>query len=335
MYKRDIVLIGASAGGLSALSKLLPRLPPDLAAAVFVTVHLSPHTPTQLPDILRRVASLTVVAASDGAPIRSGSVTVAVADHHLLLEPDCVRLTRGPRESRARPSIDAMFRSAALHFGPRCIGVVLTGMLDDGTAGLWAVKDRGGIAVVQSPQEAEYPSMPSSAIQHVEVDHIVKLADIPALLASLTQQAVDPAAGRQARRSLSIESSIAAGENPLAAGITSLGVLSPNTCPHCHGAMFQIKEGSFTRYRCHTGHAFAPKSLMADLDITIDEGLWSVLRAIDERLFLLRELQSDANARGDTHAAQEYARQAEDAQLRANDIRRLLLDPAALPHRVA
>jgi hypothetical protein len=170
-----IIVVGASAGGVSALTILVRGLPPNLNAAVYVVLHVPPHSPSHLSEFLGRCTRLPVSAACDGGPLRAGTIVVARADHHLMIERDRIRVTRGPIESRARPSIDVLFRSAAAAHGRRVIGVVLTGMLDDGTAGLWAVKDRGGVALVQDPASAEFPAMPQSAIANVEIDRVVAL----------------------------------------------------------------------------------------------------------------------------------------------------------------
>ncbi|MBV9697331.1 MAG: chemotaxis protein CheB, partial [Gammaproteobacteria bacterium] len=176
--RRDLIVIGASAGGVEALSELVGHLPQDLAAAVVLVLHTSPDHPSLLASILGGKSTLPVHEAQAGQKLEPGTVYVAVPDRHLMIEGNRLRLTRGPRESRARPSIDVLFRSAALARGPGTIGVVLTGALDDGTAGLWAIKDRGGVTVVQSPHEAAYPSMPQSALRHVAVDHVVPVRDM-------------------------------------------------------------------------------------------------------------------------------------------------------------
>ena len=186
MIKRDIIVIGASAGGLQALSALLGKLPKDLQASVFVVWHISPNHRSILPGVLSRAGKLPATHAVDGEPIRPGRIYVARPAYHLVLEVDRVRLTKGPKENRFRPAVDTLFRSAAYAFGPRVIGVVLTGALDDGTAGLWSIKDRGGIAIVQDPEEAENPSMPASAKQHVEIDYCIPIAQIAETLIHLT-----------------------------------------------------------------------------------------------------------------------------------------------------
>jgi two-component system chemotaxis response regulator CheB len=324
---RDIIVVGASSGALEALTRFVPLLPVDLRAAIFIVVHLPPTPPSILHEILQPKSHWPVLPAVNGMAVRHGVITVAVNDHHLLFEKNSLRLARGPRENRARPSIDACLRSAALEFGPRVIGVVLTGNLDDGTAGLWAVKDRGGVTITQSPEEAAFPSMPRNALANAPVDHVVTVAELAGVLAKLTQEPVAPAGLMSGAHGLAIENRIAAAENAMAAGILSLGSPSVNTCPHCHGTLMEVHDSGPLRFRCHTGHAYSPESLLVDLDHTIDDGLWSVLRAIDERQMLLDKLIRSAKIVGDQSTAQEYARQSEDARMRGNEIRALVMGP--------
>ena len=190
MANRDIIVMGASAGGLPAFNGIIKQLPHDLNAAVFIVWHVSPYSRSMLPEILSRAGKLEVKHPADGESIQPGKIYVARPDRHLLLEAGRVRLTKGPKENRFRPAVDPLFRSAAYAYGARVVGVVLTGALDDGTAGLWAIKDRGGIAVVQDPAEAEQPSMPSSALNNVQVDYCLPLSEIPPLVVTLTQQSV-------------------------------------------------------------------------------------------------------------------------------------------------
>jgi two-component system chemotaxis response regulator CheB len=326
-HSRDIIVIGASSGGVEALLKLMPILPEDLAAAIYIVMHVPATPPSILHSILQPRSRWPVLPAIDGALVRHGVITVAVSDYHMLFDQGRLRLTRGPRENRSRPSIDAALRSAALEYGPRCIGVVLTGNLDDGTAGLWMVKDRGGVTIAQDPDEAPYPSMPLSAIAHAQVDHRVRLAELPDLFAKLTSAPVGAPSPVSMAEGLAIEHRIAMGDNAMANGVLSLGSPSMNTCPHCHGTVMEVHGAGPLRYRCHTGHAFGPDSLLADIDRTIDDGLWTVLRSIDERQMLLEKLIQSAQVRGDESSAQEFARQAEDARQRGNEIRALVMEP--------
>src|ERR1700712_133864 len=185
-----IIVMGTSAGGVPALCKLVADLPATLGAAVYIVMHIAPESPSYLQEILQRHTSLPVSAATDGEPIRIGHIVVGSADRHLMIDEHRIRVTRGPKESRARPAIDVLFRSAAAAHGTRVIGVVLTGALDDGTAGLWAIKDRGGIALVQDPDDAEHSSMPASAVRHVDVDRVLPLQGMAAEIISRVAQPI-------------------------------------------------------------------------------------------------------------------------------------------------
>jgi two-component system chemotaxis response regulator CheB len=182
MLGRDIIVVGASSGGVEALIRIVAALPPDLPAAMFIVLHRPRVGPNLLAQILQNVSPLTVADAVDGQAITKGHVYVGPPDRHLLIEQERLRLSRGPKENHSRPAIDPLFRSAAYTYGSRVIGVVLTGNLDDGMAGLWAIKDRGGIAIVQDPKEALFPSMPSSALANVEVDYCLRLDEIAPIL---------------------------------------------------------------------------------------------------------------------------------------------------------
>src|SRR4051812_28114126 len=264
MPGHDIIVVGASAGGMEALAEVARGLPADLPAAVFVVWHLAPGSLGVLPRVLGEAGPLPAANAADGEEVRPGRVYVAPPDRHLVLEPGRVRVTRGPRENRFRPAVDPLFRSAALASGPRVVGVVLTGALDDGTAGLWAVKARGGVAVVQDPAEATFPWMPRSALAHVRVDHVLPLAHIPPLLARLARGGPAPAEGSPVPEQMGVEARIALGDNALQAGVMGLGPPSPYTCPECHGTLLQMKTGGLLRFRCHTGHAYTLSSLLAE-----------------------------------------------------------------------
>ncbi len=190
MSKRDIIVIGASAGGTSALKQLIAQLPDDFLGTLFIVLHISPEHRNVLPQILARLCPLPVVQATDSEAIQPSRIYVAPPDHHLIVEQGHVRVTRGPKENRFRPSVDVLFRSAAHAYGQRVIGVILTGALDDGAAGLEAVKERGGIAVVQDPFDALYPSMPIQAMKAVAVDHCVPITELGSVLVSLANEAI-------------------------------------------------------------------------------------------------------------------------------------------------
>ena len=332
--KRNIVVIGASAGGVEALREFFHALPADLPAAFLVVLHIPADTPSQLDRVLRASTPLAVKIAQAGEAISNGQVYVASADRHLMLTPQGIRLSRGPKEGRFRPSIDVLFRSAATAFGPRVIGVVLSGALDDGTAGLWAIKDHHGLALVQDPDEAMYSSMPQSAITHVQVDLVGTLQALAARVGELVGTTA-PEAIPMANTQLALENHIAMEGNALKAGVMNLGKISKYTCPDCHGVLVQIEEGPIVRFRCHTGHAFSLKSLLAQVNEAIDTGLWATLRAVEERVMLLRQMQALAQRSGALEEAAEWGSQADQSEKRLQPLRELVLDPEFFGHTPA
>jgi two-component system, chemotaxis family, protein-glutamate methylesterase/glutaminase len=220
--------------------------------------------------------------------LERGRVYVAPPDHHLILRADRVLLTHAPRENHSRPAIDPLFRSAALAYGSRVIGVVLSGRLDDGAAGLWAVKERGGIAIVQDPDDAAHAEMPRNALAYTKADHVVTATDMGPLLARLVGEAVPTSVGA-APRALELEVKIAMEANALEEGVLTLGPPTPYTCPECHGVLARVEQGGISRFRCHTGHAFSLDSLLASVTEKAEETLWSALRAVEETVILLGE----------------------------------------------
>lgn len=321
MAHRDIVVIGASAGGVEALQKLLGGLLPTLPVAVFVVLHMPPYQRSELAAILARATAWPVVEASDGAPVVRGKVCVAVPDHHLLFDQERLRVTRGPKENRTRPAIDVLFRSAAFNFGPRVIGIILTGTLDDGTAGLWAVKDRGGIAIVQSPAEAVFASMPESALRHVAVDVVLPILDISAAIATFAAETL-PETERPAAPLMEIETRIAMNEDALNDGELQLGPLSRYTCPECNGTLVRLVEESVVRYRCHVGHAYSEQTLLGQVTEQVDIAFSQALRAIEDRMLLLRDFKQQATV---ADVVERYAKLITENEKLAREVRALLV----------
>lgn len=249
---RSIVVIGASAGGVEALKYLVAELPLDLQAAVFIVLHVGPSS--HLAEILDRAAPLPAADAISGEEIRNGSIYVAPPGNHMLVHEGHLLLRRGPRENLARPAIDPLFRSAACSYGARVIGVVLTGSLSDGTAGLRAIKACGGVSVVQDPADAIVPDMPLSAMRNVEIDHCVPLAQMARLLIKLVGE--DAGQTPEIPSRIRLEAAIAAQEYGSMKTEEKLGTPSVFICPECHGPLWEIEDGPLIRYRCHTGHAF-------------------------------------------------------------------------------
>jgi two-component system chemotaxis response regulator CheB len=322
---RWVVAVGASAGGVEALRDFFAQVPRDIDAAFLVVMHIPPHSPSQLHQVLGGCTSLEVCAAGDRQRLKAGHVYVARADLHLMTEGDVIRLTRGPKECRARPSVDVLLRSAAVSHGPRAVGIVLSGMLDDGTAGLWAIKDAGGTALVQDPAEALYPSMPQSAIDHVDVDVVAPVRELARAVGRIAAEP-EPASTASVSPFHATENEVANEGNALALGVLKMGEVSSYTCPDCHGVLVQIREGAILRFRCHTGHAFSLLTLLAEVGESIDKGLWDTIRAVEERLLLLRQLQELSDKAGRTKEAREYDTLAHETELRIQPLRALALD---------
>ena len=325
MRQRDIIVIGASAGGLEPLRTLAGALPATFPAALFVVVHSAADSPSLLATILDHASPLPAAQAADRAPIRSGRIYVAPPDHHLLLEAGWMRLTRGPKENRFRPAVDPLFRSAAYAFGPRVIGVVLSGMLDDGTAGLWAVKDRGGVAIVQEPTDAHYPSMPQSALRHVAVDYRLPVKEMGAMLERLVRTPLAEEGEVPMPEALAVETRIAMEDNALQSGVLRFGQPSLYSCPECHGVLMQIKEGNIVRFRCHTGHAYSPGAMLAEVDEGIGLGLWNAVRTMSEKALLLRQMAEQEDANQTSEWAQRLLEKADEVERRAEVVRQVAL----------
>ena len=324
MPDHDIVVVGASAGGVEALVGLAAALPADLPAAVFVVLHVPATGTSALPGILTRHGPLLASHVKDGEPIEHGHIYVAPPDHHLLVRQGHVHLSRGPRENGHRPAVDPLFRSAAREYATRVVGVVLSGALDDGTAGLLAIKSRGGIAVVQDPEDALYSGMPGNALQVVEVDHVVPAGAIGELLARLvTEPAGEPPGPVPADMKVEVEVegfSLEAmeGEHP--------GEPSGFSCPDCNGVLWGIQDGGMQRFRCRVGHAWSPESLLARQSDSLEAALWIALRSLEERAALARRLAEPARDRGHRITATRFEEQASEAQNAARVVRDLLLD---------
>jgi two-component system chemotaxis response regulator CheB len=236
---RHIVVIGASSGGLDAVRSILQKLGPDFPAPICVVIHMYAQSPPDvLSSVLKRATSLRVLTASEGAPLKKGFVYVAPPDQHMIVDQGVVRLSHGPKENRFRPAIDPLFRSAAQAYGANAIGVVLSGNLDDGTSGLAAIKQAGGLAVVQDPADASYPSMPENAARHVKVDYCVPVAQVPAVLTKLASTA--PSKEGTARVSPEIKTEVAIAQEPNVMAITSIAEPSPYACPECHGVLLRM-----------------------------------------------------------------------------------------------
>ena len=324
MAGRDVVVVGASAGGVEALMGLVRALPADLPAAVFVVLHVPPTGTSLLPEILSRRGPLPARHPADGEAFRPGQIYVAPPDRHLLVQRGRVCLTRGPRENRARPAVDPLFRSAARAYGPRAVGVVLSGTLDDGTAGLLAVRSRGGVGIAQDPTEALFPSMPLSCIEHGAVDLTLPVADIAATLAHLARE--DVAAGDlgPVPRDLDLEVEMAETDAGTAAHDVHPGQPSALACPDCGGVLWELQDGGPLRFRCRVGHAYSTDSLLAQQTEALEDALWAALRGLEEQAALARRLVERADGRRQPTVAARFAEQERAAAERAAVVQRAL-----------
>lgn len=322
MTTRDIVVVGASAGGIPTLKTLVGSLPADFPAAMFIVQHMSPEAKSVLPEILARAGPLPVSSASDNEEIQLGHIYVAPPNCHLLVEPEQVRVVRGPRENRHRPSVDVLFRSAAWAFGPRVVGVVLTGYLDDGTAGLWAIKTCGGVTVVQDPFDALHQAMPESAAKAVDVDYSLPVSQIAPLLVQLAHEPIDPLREFARPSTIKTEIEFAKMDRDIT-DMNTLGTLSPFTCPACRGALWELQDGDILRYRCHTGHAYSKESLLSDQTTAVEDALYAALRAVEEKSTALRRL-SERHAGHSEPLEKDYRNKASELDETAQVLRSLL-----------
>ena len=321
-----IVVIGASAGGIEAIARILAELPADVAAAFFVVVHLNASVPSMLSSVLGRKTRLEVVAARDGMKIRCGTVYTATPDRHLLIEPEGIRLGRGARENNVRPAVDPLFRTAAETYGPQVIGVVLSGNLDDGTTGLAEIKRQGGVAIVQEVEDALYPGMPASALQEVpDVDYVVPASAMAGLiteLAGTNDREVELVANRWISPDVARggERPVSSDEREAADG----GDRSSFGCPACGGVLWEVRDGEIVRYRCRVGHMFSDEALLAAQTENLETALWSALRALEEAAEQSGALAARMRARGHAQLADRFTRQAQDALRRAAIVREAL-----------
>jgi two-component system chemotaxis response regulator CheB len=297
-----IIAIGASQGGVQALRTLVAGLPPDFSAPVLVVQHIG-ATESILPSLLNDVGALEAAFAVHREPLAAGRIYVAPPDHHMLVSDGRVELTRGPRENWARPAVDPLFRSIAHHYGPDGIGIVLSGRLNDGTSGLYELKRQGGIALVQTPSEAEAPDMPQSALENVSVDYCLPVAEMPRLLLRLaaeTSRVTIPFFARD--RAMEQEQ--------------KLSQPSAQTCPECGGAMREEKQGGLTRFRCHIGHVMTAEVLAATQLEELENAISSVVRTLNERRALCLDLADKQESKGNLRAAEMWRHAAEEAERR-------------------
>lgn len=324
---RDIVVVGASAGGVETLRTFVAGLDPELPASVLVVLHFPATSPSMLPSILDRAGALPAVTARERETLSPGRILVPPPDYHLIVIDDHATVTRGPRENGFRPAIDVLFRSAARAGGPRVIGVILSGMLDDGTAGMLNLRQRGGLVLAQSPQDAIYPSMPASVIQHVGADRIGTATELAAAVNELVRSPEPRATAPEPSGILTSEVEIAdmsrsAFENP-----DRPGRPSGYSCPDCNGSLFEIDDVGLLRFRCRVGHAWSSLALMAAQSEALESALWMAFRSLEEKAALSCQLADRAAERGNTLSQRRYLEKAEEASRSATLLQQLLEQP--------
>lgn len=323
MTNRDIIVIGCSAGGVEALPRLVQQLPADLAASVMIVQHMGPQRETYLVDILQRQSKLPVAWAEQGAKVVPGRILVCPPDVHLLFSDDHVMLARSARENHSRPSIDKLFRSAAATYAGRTIAVLLTGMLFDGIAGLAAVCTAGGFTIIQDPRDAQFPDLPTHALEVIVPDRTLPLDQIAAAVREAVTESA-PAATVPA-------------EVLIAAQIDATGCATPElmhrlgpqvaiSCPDCHGPMWKVGDEKARRFRCYLGHVNAAQDLIHETTVELESALWSAVRALNDRAATLETLASDAKRVGNAQTAAAYAERGREARVHAEIARKFMLD---------
>ena len=312
---RHLVVVGGSAGGVEALRVLVRQLPAELPAAVAVVVHGGSSGDDRLAVLVSRWGQLEATMANDGEAIKGSHIYVAPNGRHLVIDDSHLRLSFAAEENRARPSIDVLFRSAATQFGANCIGVILSGALDDGSAGLNAIREAGGRTLVQDPREALFPEMPTNAISYalpravlpvVELAHeIVRFVSDPSATRGVVMRADDRAEAEEDAHETERVSSL--------------------TCPQCHGAVWEREVGGLLQYRCRTGHVFGQDTMVSEQDRMVEDALWAAVRALEERSAMSRRLAERFELRGDGAGAARCLRQAAVAKRRADTLRATVL----------
>lgn len=312
--QKTIIVIGASIGGVGALHALAAGLPADLPAAVCVVLHIGAHK-SELPNLLSHAGALPAIHPQNGDTILAGHIYVAPPDHHLTVGPGILRLTKGPRENWARPAIDPLFRTAAHAYGPNVIGVILTGALNDGTAGLYAIKEQGGTTIVQDPADAVNASMPRSALAHVAIDHCLPLAGLPQLLVRLALARADlstqePALATPRGGEMTADYTH---DQPVAI-----------TCPDCGGALRRTELGSLTQFRCHIGHIYTAEVMMEAQSVATERSLEAAMRSLGERAELCRQMAEKAQSANDSSDLAHWEAAKREARGQATALQKLL-----------
>jgi two-component system chemotaxis response regulator CheB len=320
MSGHDMIVIGASAGGVETLKELVSGLPADLPAVIFIVLHVSSHGTSVLPHILSRAGLLPAHHAYDGEVFKPGNIYVAPPNHHLLVKPGHIKLNQGPKENGHRPAVDVLFRTSARTYGPRVIGVVLSGVLDDGSAGVISIKREKGIVVVQDPADAMYPGMPQSAIEADHPDYVVPLSEMASLLTQLARTEIPEEV--EVKNDIDVTELDKSGKLVPEPG----GTPSTYVCPDCGGVLMEYHDGHLFRFRCQVGHAYSAEILIAEQSEALEDALWMALRTLQENIKLTRRLAERAEARGHQESRAAYMEKVADIETNANVIRKILMN---------
>lgn len=325
-----VIVLGGSAGGLDAVAEIVARLDPDLPAAVFAVLHLGAGPAPALQQKLTKAGLLPVTFAAEGMPVEAGRLYIAPPDHHTFVQAQTIRLTRGPRVNHARPAIDLTFRSLAVDYGAQAIGVVLSGMLDDGAAGLHAIKRCGGITLVQDPADALYPDMPESALQCAEVDYTLAASDMGAFLSHLAATPAPP--HRHIPAGIMLENRFDMNTTDDLPEMDDLGSQVPVSCPECGGPLWELKDKGPLRYRCHMGHSLTARNLLMCQEEEIERTLWIAFRTLEERANMQQKLARREEDGGRSTLAASYRDRERETRAHADRLRKLLLEIGAGEH---
>ena len=329
MNGHDIITLGGSAGALEAMRRVLADLPSDLPASLFLAIHQSPYAESLLPEVLSRAGALPAKHPADREPIQRATIYVAPPDHHLLIVGGALRVVQGPKEHNTRPAVDPLFRSAALSYGPRVVGVLLSGLLDDGSSGLAAIHSRGGVPLVQAPADAMYPDMPANGIKQVPEARPLAAAQIGAELARLATAPAPPAT-QKAPDEMEWEVAMAAWDLNALSGGDRPGSPTPFSCPDCGGDLWEYNSAGLPRFRCRVGHGYSPLSLLAAQSGSIDDTLNEAFRALKEKEHMHRRMAKFAERHRNSKGNGYHKAQADKTADAAAGILRLLLDLKSL-----
>ena len=334
---RALVVIGASAGGIEPLSELVRNLPADLPSALAVVVHTPAERESLIHKVIGRRAVLKTMQAQDNLPIREGNVYVAPPDYHLWIHDGRLRLLYGPRENGLRPAIDPTFRSAASAYGARCVGVILSGMHDDGVAGLRFIKNSGGATIVQDPAEAAFANLPQRAIEDVPVDHVCRIQDMAPLIVRLAQDRSKPMPTKRRPDPRGKEHGIEGEEGEVAREKASFeeggdaAIATALTCPDCGGTIWEFDDQSVLQFRCHVGHVYSTDSFVDAQAKTVEVALWTALRALEEKVMLLNRLATRTGEKGAKISSRHFEKAAKAVDEKIAVIRRAITASAPAP----